>query len=300
MADITANSLNVIWAIGAAETLAAGHARAGSQMAVNLFSAINGFAYSEDRKILVTATTTLSEATSTSKAESVDGGDVGVSWETMVHIVHGAFMFFAWGICAPVAVVVARYFKVMLGLWWFRVHVIVASLTLILTIAGLVVIKLVTGTISIEVVQGLGGAHSILGVLVIILVVVQSILGVAIDFMFDSERTGIPLRDKSHWWIGRTLVIGSIVNLALGLFYLNTFTYVDVGWFIGGLVWFVIGATFLFVLDRTIGAKPHKSVNELPKSVKVNKDVLSIGTAVEENRFDGLDDGSLKLTANSI
>jgi hypothetical protein len=58
-----------------------------------------------------------------------------------------------------------------------------------------------------------------LGLIVWILALMQSVLGVFINKWFDPLRSTTPLSDKLHWWLGRSLIVGAIINVFLGAYF---------------------------------------------------------------------------------
>jgi quinol-cytochrome oxidoreductase complex cytochrome b subunit len=58
--------------------------------------------------------------------------------------------------------------------------------------------------------------HGILGMLMVVLTLVQFILGIAIDKLFDASRVSIPIRDKVHWFLGVFVTLLSIAVMVLG------------------------------------------------------------------------------------
>jgi Na+-driven multidrug efflux pump len=59
--------------------------------------------------------------------------------------------------------------------------------------------------------------HSIAGLMVFILLLVQNLVGIVIDRMYESDRVVIPIRDKIHWWLGRSVFVLAIVTVFLGV-----------------------------------------------------------------------------------
>ncbi|KAI8909420.1 hypothetical protein DFJ77DRAFT_121756 [Powellomyces hirtus] len=133
--------------------------------------------------------------------------------------VHGIVMFIAWVIIAPLAIMVARFMKATLGVWWFRVHLgLFLFGTTILTYVGLGLIYHVVN------VNGkkhynyeANGIHAILGLIVIILTFPQVVLGFVIDKLWKPTREAIPWWDKVHWWLGRLVFLIALINLPFGI-----------------------------------------------------------------------------------
>ncbi|KAL2913507.1 hypothetical protein HK105_206967 [Polyrhizophydium stewartii] len=111
-----------------------------------------------------------------------------------------------------IIIFIARYLKFALGVWWFRLHVFFLLVgTGFLTIAGIIYISLYKTP------PHFNTLHEIIGLVVGIAMVLQIILGVVSDRLFDPKRTSTPIQDILHWWIGRIVVVLAIANLFLGL-----------------------------------------------------------------------------------
>ncbi|KAI9101734.1 hypothetical protein DFS34DRAFT_428219 [Phlyctochytrium arcticum] len=153
--------------------------------------------------------------TDTSKADS----DAAASTNTAAMIqAHGVILFIAWLIMVPGAILVARFYKAQLGVWWFRFHWAALLLAAVLTYIGFGLafrVVQVKGAGHIDV--NTSGAHVAIGLLVLIITPLQMILGVVIDRLWSPTRTYIPWHDRLHWWLGRIVGILGIVNLPLGM-----------------------------------------------------------------------------------
>ncbi|KAI8806066.1 hypothetical protein BJ742DRAFT_855499 [Cladochytrium replicatum] len=97
------------------------------------------------------------KARDSSDSTAADSG----STDWIYQIWHGALMVAAWVLFAPLSIVVARYFKSKLGIWWFRSHIIFALLGAFgCTVAGFGLALYVTrpdGHFEID--SALGGTH---------------------------------------------------------------------------------------------------------------------------------------------
>ncbi|RKP03056.1 hypothetical protein CXG81DRAFT_17318 [Caulochytrium protostelioides] len=162
---------------------------------------------------------------------------------------HGVLMVLAWLVAGPLGILVARFFKKKLGIWWFRIH------------AGLMVVGALCGTIVgfilvyVAVNKGHGnhmstkvqGLHGIFGILVLVLTVIQTILGVVIDKLFDFRRKKVPWHDVLHWWLGRCIVVIGILNIPYGLYVYMTLEPTT------GYVWIGLVAAWVVILIITTG-----------------------------------------------
>ncbi|KAJ3360605.1 hypothetical protein HDU91_004474 [Kappamyces sp. JEL0680] len=172
----------------------------------------------------------------------------------MVLNLHAALMWVAWVVCPLAGIFVARYLKSRLGHNWFRIHMAVMGLgTGLLGIGGVVVLFLFqTG-------PHFNSNHSLVGLGVSGLMIVQIALGIASNLMFDPNRAAIPLVDKAHWWIGRLLFVAALVNIQLGFMLFQTLpytfsNYVMYGhWGLVGIgLLLFIGAEFKFGQDNHV------------------------------------------------
>ncbi|KAI8806064.1 hypothetical protein BJ742DRAFT_774549 [Cladochytrium replicatum] len=165
-------------------------------------------------------------------------------WISPLRVSHGATMVAAWAVFAPASIIVARYFKSTLGIWWFRGHVALSGFgTVGCTIVGFGLALYVTGPndhFGID--STLGGTHKILGLTVFILVLLQLFLGTLIDRLFNPGRTSIPWYDKLHWSLGRVVALAGIANVWTGLFYYSQTFAVGFsnGWFYALGAWLVL------------------------------------------------------------
>ncbi|KAI8615909.1 hypothetical protein BC830DRAFT_1051467, partial [Chytriomyces sp. MP71] len=131
-------------------------------------------------------------------------------------LIHGILMFTAWFVACPAAIFIARYMKTRLGHLWFKTH-------LWLMLAGVGGL-MAAGLLAVEINIPAGEArfftslHGVLGtVIALIIYPLQCILGFVSDRLFKPDRVGIPIQDRIHWWLGRSVVLLAIINTQLGL-----------------------------------------------------------------------------------
>ncbi|KAI9298513.1 hypothetical protein K502DRAFT_229631 [Neoconidiobolus thromboides FSU 785] len=125
-------------------------------------------------------------------------------------LIHGVLMMVAWLILPSLAIFIARFLKDKLGVWWFKLH--------ISAFVGVGVLS----AISIAIVAAKIGNrfktnHSIIGLVVCGLFVMQCSLGVIIDKLWSSDRKHVPIQDKIHWWLGRLTCGLSVANIIYGI-----------------------------------------------------------------------------------
>jgi hypothetical protein len=87
----------------------------------------------------------------------------------------------------------------------------------------------------------------------------QGIGGFVIDKYFDPARTEVPISDKVHWWLGRTLLLAGIVNCLLGL---DLYTDVEFdgygdGFFYAILAWVGVVVVSFIALSFVMKPKVH-------------------------------------------
>lgn len=171
---------------------------------------------------------------------------------------HGWLMSVAWALLVPVAIIVARFYKDTLGVWWFRLHAALLTLCLAMTVAGFGMAVWFTRVHF----SGANATHKIAGLAITISTVLQCLLGIVADRLWTPQRAATPaVPDKLHWWYGRVLALAALANCFLGLIaYEAGFAwYVLVGVVWGALL--VWGAVMQFVR----GAVHHNNNNNSNK-----------------------------------
>ncbi|KAJ3269837.1 hypothetical protein HDV01_000885 [Terramyces sp. JEL0728] len=132
-------------------------------------------------------------------------------------ITHGVMMFIAWAVSPFIGIYIARYMKSTLGHTWYILHVFFMSvLTGAATLVSFILIFLYSSD-RFSTDESIGNAHEKLGLVVVLGMIVQIILGYVSNAKFDANRVGIPWWDKAHWWVGRSMFLLGIVNVYLGI-----------------------------------------------------------------------------------
>ncbi|KAJ3177644.1 hypothetical protein HDU87_004397 [Geranomyces variabilis] len=130
---------------------------------------------------------------------------------------HGLIMGIAWGVLAPAAVLIARFGKAAMGVWWFRVHAGIFAAVVILTYVAFVLVYESIGSDGTHFSVSDNGAHVILGLIVLILAAPQALLGIIIDRLYNPERKATPFHDLIHHHLGRLTLLVALVNIPLGI-----------------------------------------------------------------------------------
>ncbi|KAI9353234.1 hypothetical protein DFJ73DRAFT_828734 [Zopfochytrium polystomum] len=136
-----------------------------------------------------------------------------------LRLLHGIFMFLGWAVFPVVGIFTARYLKDALGHNWYRIHVgCMVGGTLLFTALGLAAIELQVPSTAKRFVGDGTSSHRPLGTVIALAILpAQIILGYVSNALFSPTRTSIPWWDQLHWWVGRAVMILSIVELYLGL-----------------------------------------------------------------------------------
>ncbi|KAJ3155251.1 hypothetical protein HDU89_007442 [Geranomyces variabilis] len=138
--------------------------------------------------------------------------------DTQLRRAHGALLSIAWVILAPVAILVARFGKQALGIWWFRIHMALFLAVVACTYTGFALIyTVVKENSNAHYNYQLSGIHVIFGLIIIIVTAPQALLGFVINYLWSAERTSIPWWDRLHWWSGRFLFLVAMINVPFGI-----------------------------------------------------------------------------------
>jgi hypothetical protein len=120
------------------------------------------------------------------------------------------------------------------------------------------------------------GSHAILGIIIIVLVAWQMILGIVADRVWQAKhkKTGeFPATtwfpDRTHWWVGRVILVIACINIFLGIAEMGYSWPFYVGWAIFCIlliVLFIVGFLYFFKVaahkghaSQTLHPNPHFS-----------------------------------------
>jgi hypothetical protein len=127
--------------------------------------------------------------------------------------IHGILMLFAWSISPFIGIFVARYLKRTLGVWWYRIHVfLMFFVTGGFTLSAFALIYSFSQAPLLY-----SGTHGKMGLIIIMIMILQIILGFICNALWSKARVTIPWYDKAHWWIGRMVTILGIINVSFGI-----------------------------------------------------------------------------------
>lgn len=171
--------------------------------------------------------------------------EAAVSW-------HGRVMMLAWGFLAPLAVLIARYFKVLPGqdwprqldnqVWWHS-HRFGQSFVAALTVIGVLLVAKLGGQKNL---------HAILGYLVVLLTVVQVLSGIlrgtkggptspASDGSIRGDHYDMTPRRRVFEWmhkfLGYCLLLTAMVTILMGMWAANApnWMWIAIWFWWGGL-----------------------------------------------------------------
>ncbi|KAJ3157576.1 hypothetical protein HDU86_003228 [Geranomyces michiganensis] len=214
----------------------------------------------------------LSNSSSPAPTEIVTGDDG--SHNRRLRVIHGVLMSIAWLVLAPVAILIARFGKKALGVWWFRLHFLLLSLCAALTYAAFAVVyRVVADNGERHYSYAANGIHVILGLMVVILTAPQIFLGILIDKLWTPSRKSVPWWDRLHWWCGRITFLLAEINIPFGiaLFYRvddqgtkPAWPYILYGLFVGG----ALAASVVLWFMRRRDAGRHVALASSDKDVR--------------------------------
>jgi len=135
------------------------------------------------------------------------------SWS--LWITHGVLMAAGWGIMIPTGVLVAGTLKDMDPLW-FKIHKFGNSFGLMLAIAAWIIalVKFAPLNFGNEG-DALGSSHTVIGMIVMILGILQPINAFFRPHPGDKGRQ---LWNYLHWTVGRVATLGGMANVFIGIF----------------------------------------------------------------------------------
>jgi hypothetical protein len=192
---------------------------------------------------------------------------------------HGRAMVLAWGVLAPLSVIIARYFKVMPGqdwphaldnqIWW-RCHWIGQVIVLGLSIIGLILV------LPLQIVEL--STHGILGCLVLVALAIQVALGLlrgskggptatAPDGSLRGDHYDMTPRRRwfevLHKAIGYSVLVLAGVTILYGLIQVNGVNWI---WVLIVLWWLCLGAVCVVFQRKKMAVGSYQAIwGEDPK-----------------------------------
>ncbi len=175
-------------------------------------------------------------------------------------ILHGWFMFFAWGVFSIIGFFIAKFGKSKS--WWFNMHVLSNILVVLLTIIGFTIIYYINDIDGDHFMSDvlLEHFHMVGGLIICIILLIQCILGMFINILYKKDRISIPFHDKIHWWIGRCGILLSMFVIYTGLTLVDKETY----WNILLITWYSIVILGFIITDTISETKTttYEAINE--------------------------------------
>jgi hypothetical protein len=172
------------------------------------------------RNVLLEPTpTTVTTLPTSSPTSGTDDGALGedneiveISTEQLLVYTraHGTLMFLAWHVLIPAAIFVAMFEKESLGVWWFRIHIILTLFAGIFMLIALALMLSISG-------PAFDNTHTVLGIITMVLAIgIQMPLGIYIDKKWNPNRTRVPWHDRLHQWLGRIAFVLTFAVIHLG------------------------------------------------------------------------------------
>jgi len=140
------------------------------------------------------------------------GGGSIMPTVTPAKVVHGVFMFIAWGVMIPFGAIVARYLpKDKFDEVWFKIHQFNQPIAVGLTLVGFIIaLAMVTTQFAL--------AHSYFGLILFILSIGQVVWAFLRPHKEGTSKTTLRnIWELIHKWAGRILPIFGYITIFLGL-----------------------------------------------------------------------------------
>jgi hypothetical protein len=184
----------------------------------------------------------------TSSADSNNGsvsGGAGPALTTenfgQIVLIHAWLMWIAWILFSCAGIFTARYLKSVFPDYWFPIHKFFMGIgSVLVSLIAFIILYLYKTP------PHFSSTHEKIGLSILVFMIAEAVLGWIIDKLYDPARLFIPLRDKVHWWFGRSILVLAVINVQLGFDLFNEKKFnggLGVGYVIGN--WFVVG---LFVI----------------------------------------------------
>ena len=176
-----------------------------------------------------------------------------------IKIAHAVTMSLAFGLFVILGTLASTFAPTSVVRLWFPIHIGLQIIGMALMIAGFGTIVYYIGVVEMEshfVIPGSPtfGAHGVLGLILFLLMFIQALFGVLSDTLWrlKFKKTGVlpspqVLPEKFHWWLGRFIVLLSVVVMFLGIteFKLPYWVYgIFIAWY-GALV-LILSIIFAF------------------------------------------------------
>jgi hypothetical protein len=161
--------------------------------------------------------------------------------------IHGILMFISFLVLTPIGSVLARFGKA-LGPLWFRLHIALQTLAMLLVFAGLnLAVQFVTLRDPSS--PHFNSAHAKLGIIVFIALLFSPIFGVLADMFFKPGRVSTPIfPDMLHWIISYIDILGAFATMFLGLLEMGS-DWIWKGLYLGWMIAITVAYVTLALVD---------------------------------------------------
>jgi len=161
--------------------------------------------------------------------------------------IHGILMFISFLVLTPIGSVLARFGKA-LGPLWFRLHIALQTLAMLLVFAGLnLAVQFVTLRDPSS--PHFNSAHAKLGIIVFLALLFSPIFGVLADMFFKPGRVSTPIfPDMLHWIVSYIDILGAFATMFLGLIEIGS-DWIWKGLYLGWMIAITVAYVGLALVD---------------------------------------------------
>eukprot|EP00026_Physarum_polycephalum_P005337 Phypoly_transcript_05369.p2 GENE.Phypoly_transcript_05369~~Phypoly_transcript_05369.p2 ORF type:complete len:241 (+),score=31.32 Phypoly_transcript_05369:266-988(+) len=157
--------------------------------------------------------------------------------------VHGILMVLIVMVLMTSAMLLSRYLKPFFNRW-FYVHAAVFIASIICMIVSVILVFRANNNVFYT------SAHTVLGLMFVSGMGLQTLLGLLAHFLFNPKRSGPPaFPDQIHWWLGRFLLVVGGLAVTLGMRDLGVHQMSWISFYLWGITIFIA----ILYLERYIG-----------------------------------------------
>jgi len=147
---------------------------------------------------------------------------------------HGILMSLVVMVLMTFGMLLSRYLKPFFYRW-FYVHAAVFATSLVCIIVSVILAFRANNNYFYT------SAHTVLGLMFVSGMGLQSLLGLLAHFLFDPKRGAPPaFPDQLHWWLGRLLLVVGPLTVLLGLHDLGALQMSLISFYLWGITIFVV------------------------------------------------------------
>jgi len=134
-----------------------------------------------------------------------------------LYTIHGIFMIVGWGLLLPSGILIAKFGKHRKNAWWFKMHIAVQPIGLIVSVIGWAIALVNFSTL--EGGPGISFTHAATGTITMALALLQAVNGIFRPHNPPKEEDKSAIRiiwEFVHRGIGWVALLLSVVTIALG------------------------------------------------------------------------------------